>query len=34
MDAERIDATRGLFDILEGPALERLERETVPAARR
>jgi NTE family protein len=29
MSAERIDATRGLFDILEGPALERLERETV-----
>jgi hypothetical protein len=29
MDADRTEATRGLFDLLEGPALARLERETV-----
>jgi hypothetical protein len=33
MDADRTEATRGLFDLLEGPALARLERETVRAER-
>ena len=29
MSADQTEATSGLFQILEGPALERLERETV-----